>query len=119
MIRTAAIVFVYVSLLIEFSFPGACQTGAVLEDYFKNFASDALGSNRVAHAVVSPYRSSTPGFSTSRCRNPFFFFEPPAKGGFPRSGDAGDEEVHGAVSLAFFGQAGNAAGCLYMIWKAG
>jgi hypothetical protein len=46
MIRTAAIVFVYVSLLIEFSFPGACQTGAVLEDYFKN--SIGLSQDQIA-----------------------------------------------------------------------
>ena len=46
MIRTAAIGFVYVSLLIEFSLPGACQTGAVLEDYFKN--SIGLSQGQIA-----------------------------------------------------------------------
>jgi len=39
----------------------------------------------------------------------FLLFEPPAEGGFPRSWDAGDKEMH-AVSLASLGQARNAAG---------
>ena len=38
----------------------------------------------------------------------FFLFEPPAEGGFPRSWDAGDEEVH-VVSLAFLAEARNVA----------
>jgi hypothetical protein len=36
-------------------------------------------------------------------QEPLFLFEPPAEGGFPRSWDARDKEVHD-VSLAFLGQ---------------
>ena len=58
-----------------------------------------------------------PGFFHVEVEESFLLFEPPAEGGFPRSWDAGDEEVHG-VSLASLGQARTAAGTyLYMIWK--
>jgi len=46
MIRTTAMVVVYVSLMIEFSLPGACQTSAQLQDYFKN--SIGLSQDQIA-----------------------------------------------------------------------
>jgi len=45
----------------------------------------------------------------------FVLFEPLAEGGFSRSWDAGDKEVH-AVSLAFLSQGGR-KGPIYKIWK--
>jgi hypothetical protein len=46
MIRTAAMVFAFVSLLIGFSLPAACQTSAELEDYLKN--SIGLSPDQIA-----------------------------------------------------------------------
>ena len=54
MIRTAAMVFVCVSLMIEFSLPGACQTSAELQDYFKNsigLSHDQIADIRAGKAI--------------------------------------------------------------------
>ena len=56
-----------------------------------------------------------PGFFHVEVQESLLLFEPPAEGGFPRSWDARDKEVH-AVSLAFLGQA--AGEYLYIrLWK--
>jgi hypothetical protein len=54
MIRTATMVFAFVSLLIEFSLPAACQTTAELRDYFKNsvgLSQDQIADLRAGKAV--------------------------------------------------------------------
>jgi hypothetical protein len=51
-----------------------------------NGAADVLASNKVSHAVASPCRSSTPGFSTSRCRKLFFSSSHLQKVDFPEAG---------------------------------
>ena len=54
MIRTATMVFVCLSLMIEFSLPGACQTSAELQDYFKNsigLSHDQIADIRAGKAI--------------------------------------------------------------------
>lgn len=54
MIRTAAMVFVFISLMIELSLPGDCQTSAELQDYFKNsigLSQDQIADLRAGKAV--------------------------------------------------------------------
>ena len=64
-----------------------------------NGAAVALASNRVFQAVRQAVSVKHAGFFHVEVQEPLLLFEPPAEGGFPRSWDAGDEEVHG-VSLA-------------------
>jgi len=54
MTRTAAAVFVRISLMIAVSLPGACQTGAELQDYFENsigLSRDQIADIRAGKAI--------------------------------------------------------------------
>ena len=62
------------------------MSNSFLYGNFDVIAADVPASNRGFHAEASPYRSSTPGFSTSRCRNPFFSSSHLQKVDFPEAG---------------------------------
>jgi hypothetical protein len=63
MIRTATMVFVCFSLMFEFSLPGACQSSAELQDYFKNaigLSPEQIADIRGGKAIAKVLESRTP-----------------------------------------------------------
>ena len=67
--------------------PHSIATGRLnLSSSARKGAADAPLSNRASQAVASLYRSSTPGFSTSRCTNPLFSSSHLEKVDFPEAG---------------------------------